>query len=86
MATWKQLIEIEMAYNGDDWKNVEDCTLTEKGLTKVFDENYGSVEGEEFTVWTSKWVYFPAVYDGKEWCASVARNPNGVPTNHIGGQ
>lgn len=86
MATWKQLITEAMQDNGDDWNNVESCTLTETELNKVFNDGYGGSEGDAFTVWTLNWVYFPAVYDGLEWCASVARNPDGAPTNHIGGQ
>ena len=59
--------------------------LTEE-LLKEFDGGFGCSEGEPFTLWTTNRVYFPVVYDGAEWCASVSRNPDGKPTYHIGGQ
>ncbi len=52
---------------------------------RPFDDGYGGVDGDAFTVWTQTRVYFPGIYDGAEWCASVPRHPNGVPTPHIGG-
>ena len=50
-----------------------------------FNDGYGGAEGMPFTIWTKKNVFFPAVYDGAEWVACVSRNPDGVPTEHIGG-
>jgi hypothetical protein len=85
MATWKELIEAEMEDRGEGWVDVEASTLSEEELDLVFDDGYGSRDGTPFTIWTKLRVYFPAVYDGGEWVASVARNPDGKATPHVGG-
>ena len=85
MTCWKNEIEHEMGCCGDTWADVEACTLTEEELLEQFDSGWGCTEGKAFTVWTKNRVYFPAQYDGSEWCDSVARNPNGSATFHIGG-
>lgn len=54
-------------------------------MDRKFDSGYGGEEGAHFTVWTAKRVYFPAGYDGSEWCGSVSRDPDGAPTAHVGG-
>jgi len=82
---WKSLITEEMNNHDDSWDSVVSCTLTEEELSKSFDEGYGWIEGKPFTVWTKTRVYFPAVYDGMEWVGSVSRNPDGNPTQHVGG-
>jgi hypothetical protein len=61
-------------------------TLTEDELHRQFDAGYGGSEGRPFTLWTTNRVYFPGVYDGAEWVASVPRNPNGEATRHVGGE
>ena len=83
--TWKELITEEMHRRNDGWENVVDTTLTAEGLNEEFNSGYGGAEGVSFTLWTKNYVYFPAQYDGSEWCASVPRNPNGESTDHIGG-
>lgn len=55
------------------------------GFAGFFDSGCGGVEGDAFTVWTANRVYFPAQYDGAEWCASVPRNPCDEATQHVGG-
>lgn len=85
MATWRELISCEMNEHGDDWDTAivyPSCDV----LDIEFDDSYGGSEGAPFTLWTQRRVYFPAVYDGSEWCASVARHPDGVATSHIGGE
>ena len=82
---WKSLITEAMTVHDDSWDNVVSCTLTEEELSESFDEGYGGAEGKPFTVWTKTRVYFPAVYDGLEWVESVSRNPDGNPTQHVGG-
>lgn len=84
MTTWRELITKEMQRRADDWTSVVACTLTEKELDKKFDNDFGAAEGEPFTIWTLSRVYFPVTYDGAEWCASVSRNPDGQPTDHVG--
>lgn len=84
-TTWRKEIGEEMETHGDTWANIESWTFAVGELDEEFDEGYGGAEGKPFTIWTAERVYFPAVYDGAEWCASVARNPDRQPTNHIGG-
>jgi hypothetical protein len=85
MATWRGKITVTMGVNGDSWAEVEACTLSESELDEKFNAGFGSPEGEPFTVWTKSRVYFPLCYDGSEWCGSVARHPDGKPTDHQGG-
>lgn len=54
-------------------------------LDRKFDPGWGGTEGNAFTAWTEKRVYFPACYDGSEWVASVPRHPCDEATEHIGG-
>ncbi len=84
-TTWRELISQEMLRRSDDWSCVVDCTLTKNELDQKFDNGFGLTEGKPFTLWTTYYVYFPVNYDGAEWCASVSRNPDGQPTDHVGG-
>lgn len=86
MTTWRELIGAHLADQGEDWASVVESTLDEAHLDVEFNDGYGGSEGVAFTLWTGKRVYFPVVYDGAEWVASVARNPDGVATWHVGGQ
>lgn len=85
MTNWRILITREMDIHADGWENVVQCTLSDKELDKKFDNDFGAAEGEPFTLWTLSRVYFPVTYDGAEWCASVSRDPDGLPTGHVGG-
>lgn len=85
-TTWRKMISDEMSRCGDAWSDVESCTLTDAQLDVEFDSGFGISKGEPFTVWTTKRVYFPAVYDGSEWADSVSRHPDGKATTHVGGQ
>lgn len=84
-TTWRTLISGEMKDYGESWDDIESCTLTDEQLDQSFDPGYGREEGDPFTVWTAKRVYFPACYDGSEWCTSVSRHPDGERTSHVGG-
>lgn len=84
MTTWRELISDAMSYRGETWDDVE-ASVGAESFDVVFDAGYGGEEGKPFTVWTAKRVYFPACYDGSEWCASVSRVPDGKATKHIGG-
>jgi hypothetical protein len=86
MANWRNLIQEEMSNHNETFENVVSSTLTEKELLKEFDDGFGGSEGEPFTLWTTNRVYFPVVYDGAEWVASVSRNPDGKQTSHLGGE
>ena len=84
MATWRELIGYEMCDAGETWSDVVASTLDDVGLDRKFHDGYGSSEGGAFTLWTRRRVYFPVVYDGAEWCASVPRDPCDEATCHVG--
>jgi hypothetical protein len=71
--------------NNETFDDIVSNTMTDEEMDVEFDYCYGLTHGISFTTWTGNNVYFPACYDGLEWVASVPRNPNGVPTDHIGG-
>lgn len=84
--SWRQLITNEMSRHGEVWENVRYSTLSIEQLDVPFPTGVGLACGRPFTLWTDRRVYFPAVYDGMEWCASVSRIIDGLPTEHIGKQ
>jgi len=84
-TTWDALISAEMDKHSETWADVEACTLSRDQLFKSFDAGFGGTCGEPFTLWTDCRVYFPVQYDGAEWVGSAPRNPNGIPTPHVGG-
>lgn len=86
MENWKQLITEQLQKNGETWGDIIATTLTEEELNSEFDSGYGWADGKPFTAWTKNYVYFPAVYDGSEWCDSVPRNPCDIAKKHVGGQ
>lgn len=59
-------------------------SLTVPGLNDPF-TNPSADLAPPFTAWGIKRVYFPAHYDGRQWVASVPRNPGEEVTNHVGG-
>ena len=73
-----------MEEQSDQWGNIVATTLTDEQADTVFRSSGWSTHGCPFTVWTEDRVYFPVGFDGAEWCESVARNPDGKPTEHIG--
>ncbi len=81
-TTWRKLIKLEMGEHGETF---DDVVSAVGDLDVEFDPGHGGTEGPPFTVWTRNRVYFPACYDGLEWVASVSRNPDGKPTEHVGG-
>jgi hypothetical protein len=82
--TWRELIAREMSSRGESWADIVACTLTGTELDEMFDSGFGCSEGKPFTAWTKEHVYFPACYDGSEWCASVPRDPCLEATEHVG--
>ena len=86
MTTWKKEIDELLKLNGETWDDVESHTMTDDELNHEFDDGYGGSKGCCFTLWTKTSVYFPVVYDGSEWVGCVSRNPDGIPTCHIGGE
>ena len=91
LTTWRKLIAEELAVNGESWDDVIRCNVRHPGrdgpgLDVEFYDGYGGRRGSPFTAWTAARVYFPAVHDGKEWCASVPRNPCDETVEHVGGE
>jgi len=86
MNTWRELITVEMEERGEAWGDVVGVACSEGELDRQFDSGYGGSEGAPFTLWTMDRVYFPAVYDGLEWVASVPRNPCDEEMEHVGCQ
>ena len=84
MTTWRQEIETERNRRGDG--PILTQTLSGDELDLEFDNDYGLSNGKPFTAWSAVRVYFPAVYDGAEWCASAPRNPSDEVTSHVGGE
>ena len=82
--TWRESIKKEMASHGDSFDLLESSTLTDNELDETFDSDFGATYGRPFTLWTKTRVYFPVQYDGAEWAASVSRDPDNKPTNHLG--
>ena len=84
-----------MTKHGETWKDVEASVIEERptyddtshhpSFDNKFDTGYGGKEGDHFTVWTKKRVYFPVIYDGAESVGSVSRNPDNKATEHFGG-
>lgn len=72
-------------WHEDDNEGDPDPLDNKACLDHQFHDGYGGEEGLPFTLWTKERVYFPVVYDGSEWVASVPRNPNGEATEHVGG-
>lgn len=99
MSSWREMIAYAMQDRGDTWDNVVSIAVPDTAVQKYpgdpnpiqpdldtpFNSHSGGIEGCPFTVWTHHYVYFPEVYDGAESVASVSRNPDGVPTEHVGG-
>lgn len=86
MKSWRELIESEMSNHGESWEDVTKHTMSPEELDRKFETGFGTSEGCSFTLWTMNRVYFPVVYDGSEWAASVPRHPSEEATDHVGGQ
>jgi hypothetical protein len=85
VATWAELILKEMRKAGEPDAKVVGSTLTEDEMNREFFAGFGSPEGDTFTLWTEKRVYFPVTGDGSEWVGSAPRHPCEEKTDHQGG-
>ena len=85
MTCWKTLLTKAMQCHNETFSDIVANTMSDKEMTKKFDDNFGRVNGCPFTVWTSTRVYFPVQYDGAEKVSSISRNPDGKATDHVGG-
>jgi len=85
MITWETLLKAELLAHGESFDDIVYNTMTPEMMRIEFDGGSGIPEGRPFTVWTKSRVYFPSCgYEGGEWVESVSRNPDGMPTEHIG--
>jgi hypothetical protein len=84
ITTWRELFAEALEWANETWEDIESSTLTDTQLDTRFNNDYGGEMGSPFTVWTFQRVYFPCIYDGRQWVGSVVRHPNGKPTQHIG--
>ena len=84
LASWYEKLKEAMESDGENFES-RVCTLDEAALKKQFDGGYGSIEGDSFTAWDERRVYFPICYDGAEWVGHAPRNPCDISMDHQGG-
>ena len=78
-VTWPKLIGRRMTENNeslDDIISFKTKSNQEDWLNISFKNSFGSHEGLPFVIWTKKFIYFNAVYDGLTWVESIPRNPD----------
>jgi hypothetical protein len=85
MTTWRKLLAEALEQNYETFADIVSNTMTDAQMDAKFRSSFDGQHGIPFTAWTANTVYFPAVNDGVEWVACVSRNPDGLPTEHIGG-
>ena len=85
-TSWREELTRALRIYNEGFEDIEGNTMSDADMDTRFYDGYGSAKGCSFTVWTRDRVYFPAVYDGDEWVASVPRNPCDEATSHVGGQ
>lgn len=87
-TTWRDQIAEQMEHHDESWDDVVGFAIDggKPSFDVAFDDGFGSANGLPFTLWTNRRVYFPVVYDGVEWCASVPRDVCDEATAHVGGQ
>lgn len=83
--TWGNMLKEAFTQNKEDYSKMI-TTLTDEELNREFNDGYGGSEGQPFTAWGEKYVYFPVVYDGAEWVGFAPRNPCDEATAHVGGE
>ena len=84
-AGWRDEIAREMKLRGETWDDVVASCVPNEVLSGPYEPEHGAGTEVAFTIWTENRVYFPATYDGWEWCESVPRNPDGTRTGAVGG-
>lgn len=85
LTTWYKLLKEAFEEVGDDFSKMV-TTLTDEEIHRAFNNGWGTSEGEPFTAWGDKYVYFPVVYDGSEWVGRAPRNPCDEKCAHAGGE
>lgn len=79
--------ELKKAFeeNGEKFSRMV-TTLSKEELFREFDGGYGGTEGDPFTAWGEKFVYFPICHGGSEWVGKAPRNPCDIEMRHQGGR
>lgn len=78
MTTWREQINREMGEYGETAADSESCDPLDFDFDREWEQGRTMASAtSKFTVWTAKRVYFPQYDDGWQFCASVARNPEG---------
>jgi hypothetical protein len=85
LTCWRDELNRAFAVTGEGWDDIEAMTLDDAALDRRFDAGWGTTDGGPFTVWTSRFVYFPWRHDGSQSVAWVSRNPDRSATKPIGG-
>ena len=83
MTTWRKLLTMEMDYHDETLSDMVGSNNLH--LDVEFNAEFGSADGEPFTVWSKKRVYFTCEYDGLQWVDSLSRNPCSDSSSHISG-
>lgn len=83
ISSWYKMLKEKMEADGEDFEK-RICTLDEQALHVTFNAGYGLPEGEPFTAWGEKWVYFPIEYDGSESVGHAPRHPCEISLEHQG--
>ncbi len=85
MTTWRKELETVFSQYDDSFENVIDYSPKDsKWLDFYFDDYSKEIEGNSFTIWTKKRVYFPVSSNGQESVGSVSRYPDNNSTDHFG--
>lgn len=84
LVCWHDLLKEIMVEQSDDFDSRIVYQEIDTMLNK-FDDSYGGTEGQPFTAWGKKNVYFPICYDGAEWIGWAPRNPCEIAMEHQGG-
>lgn len=71
-------VERAFAETGETWADVE--YMASNGSL----DEYPDRGDRNYTIWTARYVYFPAQYDGYYWTARVPRHPVDVATEPVG--
>jgi hypothetical protein len=82
--SWKDMI-LKVMRDDDSFDNMEKCTIPLEELSREFYTGYGGADGTPFLLWTKKYIYFPAIYDGAEWVERIPRDPCDIDFEHVGG-
>ena len=87
LTTWRKKLDSLFKEYGDAWENIESVnSIMVPWLDIVFEAGFGIANPTPFILWTQKFIYFSAVYDGAHWVEIIPRNPCAdFKHEHVGG-